>query len=165
MSYELSRFPPALLEARNVFRKADKPQLASTICDHARDVILYSAPETGCYVLDGGSLLHRMPWKSGDSYGRIAQLYADFTVRHYGSSEIVVFDGYEEQPSIKDITYQRTRHNIHPLVSFTAETQFYGKKEEFMSTNITDSIKQGLIWMVSDELKKRLHCSQRTRGC
>jgi len=161
MSYELSPFPPALLEARNVFWKADKPQLVSAICDHARDAILDFVPETGCYVLDWGSLIHRMPWKPGDSYGRIAQLYADFTVRHYGSSAVVVFDGYEEWPS-KDITHQRRRHTIHPLVSFTAETQFYNKKEEFMST---DSNKQRLIWMVSDELKKRLHCSQRTRGC
>jgi len=28
MSYELSSFPPALFKARNVLRKADKPQLA-----------------------------------------------------------------------------------------------------------------------------------------
>jgi len=91
-----------------------------------------------------------MPWKPGHSYERIAQLYADFTVRHYGSSAVVVFDGYEEEPS-KDIIHQRRRHNIHPLVSFTAETQFYNKKEEFMST---DSNKQRLMWMVSDELVK-----------
>jgi len=31
MSYELGPVPPAMLEARNVFRKADKPQLASVI--------------------------------------------------------------------------------------------------------------------------------------
>jgi len=61
MSYELSPFPPALFEARDVFRKADKPQLDSAIRDDARDAILASAPETGCHVLDGGSLLHRMP--------------------------------------------------------------------------------------------------------
>jgi len=64
---------PAVFEARNVFRKADKPQ-QSVINDHARNVILDSAPETGCHVLDGGSFLHRMPWKTGNSYGRIAQL-------------------------------------------------------------------------------------------
>ena len=48
--------------------------------------------------------------------------YADFTVRHYVSSAVVVFDGYEEGPSIKYITHQRRRHTIHPLVSFTAES-------------------------------------------
>ena len=35
MCYELSPFPPALFEAGNIFRKADKPQLAHAICDHA----------------------------------------------------------------------------------------------------------------------------------
>jgi len=78
-----------------------------------------------------------MPWKPGDSYRRIAQLFADFTVRHYGSSVIVVFDGYEEGPFIKDIAHQRRRHNIHPLVSFTAETQ--------ESADSNQSINQSII--------------------
>ena len=147
----LSPFPPALFEARNVFRKADKPQLGSAIRDHARDAILQSVPETECHVLDGGSLLHRVPWKPGETYGRIAESYADFTIRHYGSGAIVVFDGYEEGPSIKDVTHQR-RRNIHPVVSFTAETQFSRKKQKILST---DSYKQRLIWTVSDELRKR----------
>ena len=36
MSYELSPFLPALFEARNIFRKADKPQLscATILCYH-----------------------------------------------------------------------------------------------------------------------------------
>ena len=60
-------------------------------------------PETECYVLDGGSLLYRLPWKKGDTYNAIAESYADFTVRHYGQAT-VVFDGYQDGPSIKDIT-------------------------------------------------------------
>ena len=87
-------------------------------------------PETGCYVIDGGSLLHRFPWKTGDSYGAIAESYADFNVRHYGQAT-VVFDGYSEGHSIKDNTHQRRGKNMHPIVSFTAETEFSGKKEDF----------------------------------
>ena len=36
MSYELSPFLPALFEARNIFQKADKPQLfcATILCYH-----------------------------------------------------------------------------------------------------------------------------------
>ena len=34
----------------------------------------------------------------------------------------IVFDGYEEEPPIKDDTYQRRGHNIQTGVSFTAET-------------------------------------------
>ena len=84
MSYELSPFPPALFEARNVLRKADKPQLAHAIMDHSSKVsceaITDKLPKTEHYVLDGGSLLHRLPWKTGDSYGAIAQSYALFTI-------------------------------------------------------------------------------------
>ena len=45
-------------------RKAVKPQLADYICKHAvlesTHAVLDSAPETDQYVVDGGSLLHRL---------------------------------------------------------------------------------------------------------
>ena len=64
-----------------------------------------SIPITDRYVLDGGSLLHHLPWRKGDSYNAVAESYADFTVRYYGRAT-VVFDGYGEGPSIKDNTHQ-----------------------------------------------------------
>ena len=97
-------------------------------------------------------MLHRIPWKKGESYGDIAQSYADFTIRHYGSATTVVFDGYDEGPSIKDNTHERRGQNIHPIVGFTAETEFTGKKEEFLSRDVN---KQRLIQMISDELRER----------
>ena len=110
LMYELSPYPPAIFETRNILRTADKPQLAQAIRDHAADLssetVMNSIHKTYCYVLDGGSLLHRLPWKKGDSYNAIAESYADFTVRHYGQAT-VVFDGYGEGPSIKDNTHQR----------------------------------------------------------
>ena len=108
MRYELSPFPPAIFEARNVFRKADKPQLAHAIRDHASDAMLDCVPGSTRHVLDGGSLLHRVPWQLGTRYDEIAKSYADFAIRHYnGPATTVVFDGYEEWPSIKDNTHQR----------------------------------------------------------
>ncbi|KAL2082773.1 hypothetical protein ACEWY4_022591 [Coilia grayii] len=152
MNYELSPFSPALFEARGIFRKADKPQLANAIRDHVKGGILDSIPKPEYHIVDGGSLLHRMPWRLGESYGGIAHSYADFTIRHYGSASTIVFDGYEEGPSIKDMTHLRRGQNIYPVVSFTVETEFSGKKEEFLSRNAN---KQKLIKMVSDELRKR----------
>ena len=35
-------------------------------------------------------------------HGKIAKSYADFTIRHYGSSSTVVFDGYEEESRIRE---------------------------------------------------------------
>lgn len=55
-------------------------------------------------VLDGGSLVHRLPRKKGDSYDAIARSYADFTIRHYCKVN-VVFDGCSESHSIKDDTW------------------------------------------------------------
>ena len=110
LTYELSPYPPALFETRKILRKADKPQLAQAIRYHAVDLsseaAMNSIPKTDCYVLDGGSLLHRLPWKKGDSYNAIAESYAYFTVRHYRQAT-VVFDGYGEGPSMKDNTHQR----------------------------------------------------------
>ena len=77
MSYELSPFPPALFEAKEIFRIADKPQLAHAVAEFSskksNKTVMDSIPSTEHYVLDGGSLVHRLPWKRGVSYGAIAQ--------------------------------------------------------------------------------------------
>ena len=52
MRYELSSFPPTLFEVRNVFRKADKPQLAHAIRDHASDAMLDCVPVSTRHVLN-----------------------------------------------------------------------------------------------------------------
>ena len=35
--------------------------------DFSSEAVLNYIPTTDCYVLDGGSLLHRLPWKKGNS--------------------------------------------------------------------------------------------------
>ena len=70
MSHELSPFPSALFEAKNILRKADKAQLAHVIKDHfnnlATEPIAEVIPQVEYYVIDGGSLLHRLAWKKDD---------------------------------------------------------------------------------------------------
>ena len=104
---------------------------ASSVTSGEYGVVKESAPKTDHYVLDLGSLLHRVPWKAGDSYGSIAQSYADFTIRHYGLATMV-FGKYGGQ-SIKDNIHQRRGMNVHPVVHFIADTEFIGKKEQFLS--------------------------------
>jgi hypothetical protein len=155
LTYELSPYPPTLFETRNILRKADKPQLAQAIRDYVADLsseaVINYIPKTDCYVLDGGSLIHRVPWKKGDSYKAIAESYADFTVRHYGQAT-VVFDGYGEGPSIKDNTHHRRGNYMHPIVSFTPETEFSGKKDDFLACNQN---KANIIALISTALTKR----------
>ena len=71
-------------------------------------------PETMHHVLDGGALLHRISWQH--------------ETRLRKNSE-----SCDEESTIKDDTHQRRGHHIHTVVSFTAKTNFSGKKEEFLS--------------------------------
>ena len=155
MGYELCSFPAALFEGKEIFRKANKPQLAQAVSEFSskksNKTVLDSIPPTEHYVLDGGSLVHRLAWKKGDSYGAIAQSYADFTIRLYGKAT-VVFDGYREGPSIKDNTHQRRGENTHPIVNFNAETEFVGRKDYFLTRSCN---KQGLINLMTEELEKK----------
>ena len=136
LTFELSPYPLALFETRNILRKADKPQLAQAIRDHAADLlneaVMNSIPKTDCYALDGGFLLHRLPWKKGDSYNAIAESYADFTVRHYGQAT-VVFDGYGEGPSIKDNTHQRRGKTCTVLLVSLQKQSFQAERRTFVS--------------------------------
>ncbi|KAF0043587.1 hypothetical protein F2P81_004924 [Scophthalmus maximus] len=83
MSYELCSFPAALFEGKEIFRKANKPQLAQAVSEFpskkSNKTVLDSIPPTEHYVRDGGSLVPHLAWKKGDSYSAIA----DFTIRNY----------------------------------------------------------------------------------
>ena len=132
-------------------RKPNKLQLA--IDDHSRLLVKTMTDEIPCTenILDGGSLLHRVPWTKRETYGTISERYADFTINHYGTAS-VVFDGYSGAPSIKDNTHQRRCQSVSPVIRITANTEFSGKKEEVLSRA---SNKQSQILMISNLLKQR----------
>ena len=106
---------------------------------HASDAILYSLPEAKRRVLEGGSLIHRIQWQPGTRLCQNSEIVTDFTTRHYGSATTGVFEGCEEESPIKYDTHQRRGHNIHRVVSFTAERDLSGKKEEFLSRDAYNS--------------------------
>ena len=139
-------------------RKPDKLQLANAITDYAtkasretHEATGHVQPKTQHYVLDGGSQHQRLSWKKGETYGSNAQSYAEFTIRRYPSAT-VVFDGYLGVPTIKDNTHQRHSKNVHPVISFTEETVFAGKKDEFLSR---DRNKHNMIDLISEKLLEK----------
>ena len=89
--YESCSYPPALFEP--LLREAQKPALADAIWS------LLQTPNTPAvsgqvqYVLDGGALLQRIPWKKGVTYSEILGTYTEYVTRKYGHA-IVVFDDY-----------------------------------------------------------------------
>ena len=70
------------------------------------------------HVLDRGSLLYRVKWEKNKIFGEIASLYSRFVLSSYGKS-IIVFDGYSNGPSTKDMTHSRRSENCsqRPVMS------------------------------------------------
>ena len=151
MTHELSAFPPALFEENDILRQADKPQLAHAISDFASDAMLDSEPRTDSFVLDGGSLLQRLQWMHGETYGEIVRKYSNFILQQYGERATIVFDGYENGPSIKDNAHcRRARKGMSPCINFTEGSQFTGRKDNFLANSIN---KQMFISMLSNDLR------------
>jgi hypothetical protein len=113
------------------------------------------------YVLDGGALLHRLPWHRGKTYSDICRQYTNYVRGRYGQP-IVVFDGYSEGPSIKDSTHQRRAGAfVGATVHFTEEMVFVSKKDEFLSNK---GNKQRFINLLSDHLEQAGACVKHAGG-
>ena len=88
------------------------------------------------YVIDGGALLHRIPWERGTTFRSIIKKYTDYVQRQYGQA-MVIFDGYDSA-STKDMTHQRChKGKMGTKVSFTLDMNLTESKDLFLthSTN------------------------------
>ena len=68
--YELCTVPSALFEPSGLMRRADKPTLTKSLLNMLNDTNLELSDSVE-YVLDGGALLQRLPWKRGMTYSAI----------------------------------------------------------------------------------------------
>lgn len=102
--YELCSYPPALFDNKCTLRLANKASLADALWKLMPSNTPVPSGEVQ-YILDGGALLHRIPWKNGFTYDEICQQYVTYVDHHYGHP-VVVFDGYQSGPSTKDTTQQ-----------------------------------------------------------
>ena len=62
--YELCGYPSSLFDTSGLFQEANKDE------DEEYDVI--------CHVLDGGSIIQRLPWKRDDTSKCICNSYVDY---------------------------------------------------------------------------------------
>ena len=74
LAYELCTFLKALFGTPDLFHEAKKSTLADTIWTSAK-LKSASLPEAAQFVIDGGALLHRIPWKCGSTFGAIQTLF------------------------------------------------------------------------------------------
>ena len=153
-TYELCSFPAALFESNGLPLEASKPQFADAMWDTVNSVQTELPDESLKYVLDGGALLQRLPWNSGDTYESICDSYGKYVTSHYGIGTTVVFDGYNATlPSTKDATHKRRcAKGIGPRIHFMSDMKFKCKKDDFLSN--TENKKQ-FIQMLGNRLQAK----------
>jgi len=146
---ELCNRPPALFDPSGLSRKANKPALADAIWSVGKGIDVPAAQpptqEMNC-VLDGGSLLYRLPRPRGTTFDSICTMYVN-----YVKKPTIVFDGYEPGPSTKDTTHlRRSGGVVGAKVNFDSSTPVASKKEHFMAHA---NNKQRFVDMLSQKLK------------
>ena len=151
--YELTSVPPALFDEHGLMRLSQKSQLADMIWNLANtSTSECEIAEIQTHVVDGGSLLHRIPWSNGTTYEAIFSSYADYVVRNFRGCT-VVFDGYEENLSTKDSTHlRRSKGAIGTVVQFTERAPFRGKKDIFLNNKEN---KEKFLKMLGHHLEQR----------
>lgn len=147
--YELCTYPSALFESRGVMRKANKSSLATALWSPSMAADL--SVENSVYVLDGGALLHRIPWTMGTTWEDICNTYTRYVTGKYDKA-VVVFDGYSDAPSTKDCAHSsRTGGSVGVPVHCSKQLTLQIKKEEFLSNKEN---KQRFIYMLAEKLEQ-----------
>ena len=83
-------------------------------------------------VLDGGALLQKIPWEKHSLFKDIAQKYASYVQKNYGSPTIV-FDRYGSASS-KDMTHKRRKKGLTGIeVTLHENSSLMTSKEVFLS--------------------------------
>ena len=78
---ELCGSPSSLFDTSGLFQEANKPILADSIWTAGRGAEVPTQDEEDdviCHVLDGGSIIQRLPWKRDDTSKCICNSYVDY---------------------------------------------------------------------------------------
>ena len=81
--YDLGSFPHTLFESVGLMHEPQKSTLADSIWKMSQ-CQRTALPIDIQYVLDGGALLHRIPWNKGSTFSEILKTYSDYVLNKYG---------------------------------------------------------------------------------
>ena len=130
LKYELSSHPPALFDSNGMMKEAKKAQLADGLYALLDDTE-FNITDEALYVVDGGALLHKLPWEKHSSFNSIIDKYSKYVINNYGKP-IIVFDGYDTS-STKDMTHSRRNKGRNGVeVSFDENMRLNTSKDLFL---------------------------------
>ena len=119
-------------------------------------------PFVADYVLDGGDLIHKIPWARNVSAKSIIDKYVEYVSTAYGRSTTIVFDGYTSGPQTKDIAQMRRKGGVSSNdVHFDESSPIRAKKEVLLSNN---NNKQRFINMLGVHLTHAGHTVKHATG-
>lgn len=126
--HELTSLPTSLFGGSGFPREANKHTLTEFLWSSEESTPASLPCENIKYILDGGSLLHRLPWPKGSSYTDLVEMYVNFVSRKYEDANII-FDGYCSGPGTKDMTHlRRSKGMVGTNIAFTADMLLCEKK-------------------------------------
>ena len=155
LCYELSPFPAMLFESEYLMLQSDKPQITNALKKNVEPQASEKAPIiNGVHVVDGGSLLYRIPWSKRTKFENIAKSYVKYVKDHFLSpncSAKIVFDSYPTVPTTKDSTHLRRNKEKCTNISITKHTILDVSKAKFLSNQ---SNKQRFVNFIITHLEK-----------
>lgn len=147
--FELAPYPLPLFDDDGMMRKSRKSELYKLFTPIKVDISVNAD-----YVVDGGFLLHRVVWNSGEQFSNIINKYVNYVKSNYRSDSItIVFDGYPEDVAEKSIKSaeraRRARAMSSSSVIFQEHATATMPKDRFL---LNDHNKKRLISMLTKKL-------------
>jgi hypothetical protein len=136
LSYELSPVSASLFTEFGIMREATKSDLANELHKFTlSESITDCEPQN--FVLDGGFILHKIPWPRCLKFGEIINFIVQRVLQYGFPQKItVVFDGYNNELSTKSAAHSR-RYAKHHTKDFilTPDALLPCTQSDFLSTN------------------------------
>ena len=126
--YELTVIPTSIFKD-NMMRKTAKSQLAKAL---SNDVEPCEQNVQAKYVIDGGSLIHKVKWPKKVTYKDIVQRYVSYVCAKYGES-CIVFDDYGQDSSIKDHEHQLRIGKTCADIQLNKNMEAHNNQQAFLS--------------------------------
>ena len=132
LSYELTSVPSSLFDGNGLMRESHKSTLTDYIWNLGDCRAHCTMENINTNVIDGGNLLHRVPWLKEDTFEQICSRCVDYVQKRY--QNVVVFDGYTCQPRTKDMAYLKRSKGLNATeVLFDSQTPFKSNKDVFLT--------------------------------
>ena len=149
--FELAHYPPSLFTDDGIMRDPKKSELGKHLTDTYTfdDVVPNINNGKWRKVVDGGMLLHKIPWEIGSTFSCILDSYVKY-VNGYGDNVDIIFDGYSNS-NTRGHCHRRRNPIQSTNIEFTANMKLDCRKDLFLSntSNKEHFVNLLTVWLIS----------------